>query len=37
MTRGEAEKYRLKLMKERTGFTQNREEELSYSFNMCEH
>jgi hypothetical protein len=39
MTRGEAEEYRLKLMKERTSFTQNREEELilSYSFNMCEH
>ncbi|KAJ7910250.1 hypothetical protein B0H13DRAFT_2487921 [Mycena leptocephala] len=37
MTRDEAEEYRLKLMKERTGFTQNREEELSYSFNMCKH
>ncbi|KAJ7910268.1 hypothetical protein B0H13DRAFT_2012690 [Mycena leptocephala] len=33
----QTEEYRLKLMKERTGFTQNREEELSYSFNMCEH
>ncbi|KAJ7911050.1 hypothetical protein B0H13DRAFT_2010372 [Mycena leptocephala] len=37
LTRDEAEEYRLKLMKKRTGFTQNREEELSYSFNMCEH
>ncbi|KAJ6544145.1 hypothetical protein B0H19DRAFT_1169749 [Mycena capillaripes] len=37
MTRAEAEEYRLELMKERTGFTQSREEKLSYSFNMCEH
>ncbi|KAJ7621760.1 hypothetical protein DFH06DRAFT_1009771 [Mycena polygramma] len=37
MTRDEAEEYRLELMKERTGYVQSREEELSYSFNMCEH
>ncbi|KAJ7367576.1 hypothetical protein DFH08DRAFT_760827 [Mycena albidolilacea] len=37
MTRDEAEDYRLKLMEERTGFTQDHREELSYSFNMCEH
>jgi hypothetical protein len=37
MTRDEAEDYRLRLMEERTSFTQDRREELSYSFNMCEH
>ncbi|KAF8146493.1 hypothetical protein K438DRAFT_1734716 [Mycena galopus ATCC 62051] len=37
MTQHEAEKYRLELMEERTNFVQNRKEELSYTFNMCEH
>jgi hypothetical protein len=37
VTREEAEATRLLLMKERTNFVKVRDEELSYSFNMCEH
>ncbi|KAJ7499546.1 hypothetical protein FB451DRAFT_1073796 [Mycena latifolia] len=37
VTREEAEAYRLDLMKERTAFDEAHDEELSYSFNMCEH
>ncbi|KAF7330975.1 hypothetical protein MVEN_02437600 [Mycena venus] len=37
MERDEAEEYRIELMAERTDFRQEREEELSYAFNMCEH
>ncbi|KAJ7907397.1 hypothetical protein B0H13DRAFT_2502390 [Mycena leptocephala] len=37
MMRREAEEYRRQLMKERTGFMEGRDEELSFAFNMCEH
>ncbi|KAJ7122990.1 hypothetical protein C8R44DRAFT_918867 [Mycena epipterygia] len=37
ITREEAEECRLRLMKERTTFVKVHDEELSYSFNMCEH
>ncbi|KAJ7499600.1 hypothetical protein FB451DRAFT_1118690 [Mycena latifolia] len=37
ITRAEAEEYRLRLMKERTTFVKAHDEELLYSFNMCEH
>ncbi|KAJ7822522.1 hypothetical protein B0H14DRAFT_3731695 [Mycena olivaceomarginata] len=37
MTRDEAEEHRQDLIEERTGFTRDRREELSYTFIMCEH
>jgi hypothetical protein len=37
LTRDEAEEHRKDLIEERTGFTRDRREELSYTFNMCEH